>query len=611
MANENVLDRYDVSPSTLNFDEHGGNPLDAYDTPTTEKRAETAPVATPPPKELKWADVPGEAVKHLVPSAKATALGMVEPLLHPVESVKTIGNIGAGLLSKGAGVLGYAQPPAQKAANEETVDAIGQFYKNRYGTEEGFKRAIAEDPVGVMSDFSAFVGGGGSALARAPGMVGKVGAAAETAGRAIHPISVAATAASPAIWGAQKALNFPLSIKTGAPREALDTALKAGWEGSDAFKRHLSGEADPAEIVDRAHSAVGTLSDKRRSDYLASMAGMRANQSPVNYAPINRELMTAFRDVQHGSKVYRPEAMDMLLKLSKEIVDWQHTPNAPGVNYHNLEGVDKLKQLVGKLRAGVRPGSPADAMATRVYNSIKNTLAKHDPNYLKAIGDYAEASDLLKQMKNTLSINPKASVETTLRKLLLGQKQKDGSKGSLLKELKDIDPEIQHMIAGHLLSSKVPVGFSGGIGAALSLSPHVLQAMSSGAIDPTTAVLNVLSSSPNLIGHLNYGIGHLANPGKGLPIMATAPLNVLSYGRTAQPEAAPVEHPYFGDEDEKVARATRASGGRTVAPKPQTAQSLLAAVKRARKAIQSQTEAILAQPDEHVVRALSVANEKI
>jgi hypothetical protein len=62
---------------------------------------------------------------------------------------------------------------------------------------------------------------------------------------------------------------------------------------------------------------------------------------------------------------------------------------------------------------------------------------------------------------------------------------------------------------------------------------------------------------------------------------------------------------------ERPERPRRASGGRTVAPKPQTAQSLLAAVKRARKAIQSQTEAILAQPDEHVVRALSVANEKI
>ena len=62
---------------------------------------------------------------------------------------------------------------------------------------------------------------------------------------------------------------------------------------------------------------------------------------------------------------------------------------------------------------------------------------------------------------------------------------------------------------------------------------------------------------------------------------------------------------------ERPQRMRRASGGRAMAPKPQTAQSLLAAVKRARKAIQSQTEAILAQPDEHVVRALSVANEKI
>jgi hypothetical protein len=45
--------------------------------------------------------------------------------------------------------------------------------------------------------------------------------------------------------------------------------------------------------------------------------------------------------------------------------------------------------------------------------------------------------------------------------------------------------------------------------------------------------------------------------------------------------------------------------------KAQTAQSLLAAVKRARKAILSQTEMILAQPDEHVVKALTAASRHI
>lgn len=57
-------------------------------------------------------------------------------------------------------------------------------------------------------------------------------------------------------------------------------------------------------------------------------------------------------------------------------------------------------------------------------------------------------------------------------------------------------------------------------------------------------------------------------------------------------------------------RQRRATGGRATSRKA-TAQSLIAAVERAKKSIQSQTEAILAQPDEHVVKALAVANEKI
>lgn len=71
-------------------------------------------------------------------------------------------------------------------------------------------------------------------------------------------------------------------------------------------------------------------------------------------------------------------------------------------------------------------------------------------------------------------------------------------------------------------------------------------------------------------------------------------------------KAAPLLPPPSKDEKRKG----RAAGG-GVALRGRTAKALISAVERARKSIQQQTESILAQPDEHVVRALSVANAKI
>lgn len=560
-----------------------------------------APGAVAPGEQpLAWRDVPGQAAKNLVPSAKAAALGMVEPFLNPKQTVQTIGNLGKGAISKAKGALGYERAPD----DEKTLDALGQFYKDRYGSEEGFKKSLAEDPVGVATDLSSFVGGGGSLLARAPGMAGRAGEALNAAGRALHPLNMAATVAAPAMLPTMALLNAPLSLKTGAPMKTLNRAMKAGFKGSEKFAEQLTG-GDPAEIVNRAHDAVAAIAQQRRDNYLKGMAGVATNVGPIDYTDINNALRQAAKDVTHGSKVYKREAGDMLRQLSKEIVDWQRTPNTPDVNYHGVEGVDKLKQLVGELRANAKPGSPADAVATKVYNSIRDTLGKHDPNYLKVMENYGDLSDQLKQLKTTLSVNPRASVDTTLRKLLLGDKQKDGFKGQLLDELAKVDPDIPDMISGHLLSSWVPTGFTGGIGAALSVAPH---AFGMAGTDPATIALNAAASSPRMMGHLNYGIGRMAHPGGGLPSMVTAPINIVSDAKGQPEPEPPQDRPYFpGDDEPPAARPGRATGGSVGI----TAERLIAMAKASRRKIQTRSKAILSQPDEHVVSALKAVNKQM
>lgn len=571
------------------------------------------PVSVAPQREpkrpLDWSEVPMEAVKNIPSSGWELAKGMAHPFLHPIETAGTIKDIAVGLGSKAAGAIGVPQEAAAKAQSEAVVDALGRYYAQRYGTMEGFKEAVAKDPVGLLADASVAFTGGGSLAARAPGVIGKAGEAAALAGKAINPVAVAGKAAAPIVEGAAKATAYPLAVTTGAPVETLQTAIKAGKEGSVPFMEQITGRADPSVIVDAAHDAVNQLAAKRRSDYLNSMEGMKANQTQLSYDKINQAIANAYKDVTHGSITHKPEAKDMLDKIYTAVLDWQTTPNSSGVNYHNLEGVDKLKQLVGEIRSSAQPGSSAEAMGTKIYNAIKNTLTQHDPNYQRAMGSYGEASDTLNQMKKTLSINNQASIDTTLRKLLLGQKQVDGQKASLLKQLNEVNPELSNMIAGHILHPGLPIGFRGGIGAALAGAGAIgANAGMAGNVPAIVAhaAMQAAASSPRIVGEAAYKVGQAVAPGT---TGATVPLLALS-GIQKKPEDAQVPavvqqadraRPYFPGPDE-IKRKGRATGG---------AVNLTALAKSARKHVTLDTKPLLGEHDETVARALEIAGKHI
>ena len=360
MAQKNPLDAFDNVGPSQETKETAPSSLDQFDEPPKK----TAPVVKEERKPLSWRDVPAEAIRHLPESGAAAAKGFVEPFLHPMQTYETGKEVVGGLASKAAGALGMPQDEAKKAENEATVNAIKDFYVNRYGSEEGFKHSLAEDPVGVMADFSTILGGGGGLAARVPGVVGKVGEIASTTGRAINPVNVAARVAEPAISGLQKAATYPLAIKTGVSPETMRTAFRAGQEGSQPFFAQLTGKADPADIVHAAHDAADTLRQKRKSDYLSSKAGWSASQKQIDYSNINKTLAEAEKDVMHGALVYRPEAKAMLDNLRNKIEDWQQLPIRLVLIIITLKELISLSSLLAML--GQRPHLVAPQRLLRI-----------------------------------------------------------------------------------------------------------------------------------------------------------------------------------------------------------------------------------------------------
>lgn len=79
---------------------------------------------------------------------------------------------------------------------QEQVEQIADFFKNRYGSVDAFKETVVEDPVGVIADIAGVLtlGGGmavkGGQLSKVS-QVSKFGQTAQRTGRAIEPLSIA------------------------------------------------------------------------------------------------------------------------------------------------------------------------------------------------------------------------------------------------------------------------------------------------------------------------------------------------------------------------------------------------------------------------------------
>ncbi len=112
---------------------------------------------------------------------------IVEAVTHPIQTAKAL----AGL----AGGVGAKLIPGEQDI-EKNADALVDFYKDRYGSLDKAKKLALEDPVGLLSDVSIFLTGGGAAASKV-GTVGKIGKVAKVGktvskvGQMVDPLRIA------------------------------------------------------------------------------------------------------------------------------------------------------------------------------------------------------------------------------------------------------------------------------------------------------------------------------------------------------------------------------------------------------------------------------------
>ncbi len=462
--------------------------------------------AKAPEKVPSWSEIPSKALVNAPHSAMDFAKNLVHPIIHPVDTLEGIGNLTLGLMQK-AGLYGKTEDKTY----EHTAEAAGKAVMDRYGSIDNFKKTLAKDPVGVLGDVSTVLTGGGTALAKAPGMLGKVGEAANVVGKVADPLNVVTTPAKLAAGMA----NHTIGTMTGAGHRSLEEAMHAGVEGggaAEAFRGNMRGDIPIENVVRDARSGLEQLRRERGNDYKSGMSGVAINQTPV---PLQawQDIYNAVHDAEK-IKTYKGQPLDprtdaIRAQLQKEVADWTRLPAS---DFHTAEGMDALKRKIGNTRDGLEIGSPERAVADIYYNAVRKTIQDHVPEYGRIMEGYGKASDTLREIEKTLSLprnERKGTIDTSLRKLQSTLRNNVntnyGQREKMVEYLeRNGSPHLMSSLAGQTLNSWTPRGLNK-LAAMLGLEEgafHPNKALKIGAL--------LQMMSPRLMGEVYYGIGSAA-----------------------------------------------------------------------------------------------------
>lgn len=485
------------------------------------------------------------AVQNILPSTGELIKGIVQPIIHPIDTATGLYQVGKGVASK----LGLVDNrPEAKEENERVINALGHHLAERYGGVENVMNTFEKDPAGLLLDASMLLTGGGTAVAKIPGTIGKIGEIAATAGRVIDPLKPVGEAAK--FVGknvVEPTISKGIGWTTGQGSEPIRTAAKAGAEGETAFIENLRGKVPVENIVDLAQSALDQKHAAKVAEYKQGMANLNlGGPKMLDYKPIDQALADAEANIaKFKGAVKDEEAIKTLDAIKSKVAEWKAqppevvtTPQGTYLNFahYTAEGFDALKQAIGDILVKTEPKTRENLISSNIYNEIKKQIIKQDPRYGEIMENYATKSDEIKNIQKTFSTE--GNTDTAIRKLQSVMRNNVntnyGYRGQLMKELAQYEPSLPAAIAGQSMSSWSPRGLDKlalktGIGQFLTAGAGAGAAHTLGLVGAAKALPLLSLASPRLMGETAYKAGQIGR------YLAETPVGPLSRGALMAP----------------------------------------------------------------------------
>ncbi len=246
---------------------------------------DTAPAAEGMPGQRRtWSDVPADIRQNLPRSAAQFYGGIVEAITSPVQTAQNLADLAAGGLRAGArrvlptGVfeaIDRLDNPATTQRISELASAVGGEYARNYGSIEGLRDKVAEDPVGFLADVSTLFGGGAMAAGRA-GATGTAGVL-RTAEAVTNPLT-------------------PIIAPIALAGRGAGTVVERGYRATDP---------EAAAYIEAAAGRGPQIVEALRSPQAEIVPGSRPLPSQI-VAPTGSAEFTAF--ARSGERVLPSEA---------------------------------------------------------------------------------------------------------------------------------------------------------------------------------------------------------------------------------------------------------------------------------------------------------------
>jgi len=447
-----------------------------------------------------------KAIGNLPSSFLNLGKGIVNAISHPIDTVTGLGHLAAGGMEKGIDALaGFSKEdttnlPENLKLNQQTFDAFKSALVNRYGSLENAQKTATEDPAGFGADVMSLMEGGATALDKVAGTtalenLNKVGT------KVAQPVKYA-NGVLP------KLVGQTLGLETGVGYEPIKQGLQASNKGGDALKsftQALRGNTSPDQLVTQARDALDQVVESRSQEYRKMLSTMQESTKNFDISPILKEINNQMKnynismsndgtlDFSRSKIRFNNSAQNDINTIVNEMKNF-----GTKAGDRTAVGVDNLKQAFYDLD---NPSSSVRSFTSAVSKATRSVLEEH-PGYSQSMKAYSDATDAIKDIKQSLSLGDKAAVETSFKKLTSALKNNDFRK-QVLQELDEATgSNLMSSIAGQRLSSIVPRGlagvFEGGVGGITAVT-H------SAAILPLLGL--AITTSPRVVGEFIRALG--------------------------------------------------------------------------------------------------------
>ena len=498
----------------------------------------TTAKAMPIPKERNYtgAETLLEAGKNLIPDIGnvlgQTVKGMAFATSHPSQTMGALNDVAVGGLYNAlptvvTDFINKISPDANKQERIAKANAVGDYISKNYGSIQGFNNNLAKNPAHVLADISSVLTLGGGAVQKAGqlskiGRLERAGQATVNAGNLVDPLALGLQAAKKAKQGLGVSATGISGAFTGAGYDATKEMFKAGKKGGVSEELaigNMRGSIPQTNVFDDAKSDLMVLKQAKNKEYNSGMVDISNDKTILDLTDIEDALQTAkgnYAKTSYGN-VKNKEALANLNEVEKAFNEWKNHPQ-PDLA-HTPKGIDELKQRIGGILDSIPYTEKAsNAAVGEVYNATKQTINKQAPTYAKVMKDYSEASDLIHEIERTLSLNPQASIDTSMRKLQSVMRNNVntnyGNRLNLAKQLEEMGgKQIIPALAGQSFNKVLPRGLQ-----SATAAPTAILSYTAGGIP--AALGSALLSSPRLAGEmaLKLGQGHrlMAGPTKAM-----------------------------------------------------------------------------------------------